>query len=62
MKYSDKLFSWFTYEIEPVFLCYFSHQYRISNDFESLERMLEVSIPWAVLLSVSKGVTVAGCG
>ena len=38
------------------------HQYLISKALESLDRMLDVSMPCAVLLSVSKGVLFAGCG
>ena len=32
------------------------------NALESLDLMLEVSMPWAVLLSVLKGVPFLGCG
>ena len=38
------------------------HQYLILKALEILDRMLDVSIPCAVLLSVSKGVPFAGCG
>ena len=38
------------------------YQYRISKDLESLDRMLDVIMPCAVLLSVSKGASFAGCG
>ena len=38
------------------------HQYLISKALESLDLMLDVSMPCAVLLLVSKGVPFAGCG
>ena len=38
------------------------HQYLISKALESLDRMLDVSMPCDVLLSVSEGVMFAGCG
>ena len=38
------------------------HQYRISKALEIFDHMLDVSMPCAVLLSVSKGVPFAGCG
>ena len=37
------------------------HQYRISKALESLDHMLDMSMPCAVLLLVSKGVTFVGC-
>ena len=44
------------------FILYLIHQYRISKALESLDNMLDVSIPCAVPLLVSKGVPFAGCG
>ena len=38
------------------------HHYHILKALESLDRMLNVSMPCAVLLLVSKGVPFAGCG
>ena len=43
------------------FILSFIHQYRIPNDLEIFTRMLDVSMPWEVLLSVLKGVPVGGC-
>ena len=37
-------------------------QYRISKALDSLDRMLDVSMPCAGLTSVSKGFPFAGCG
>ena len=44
------------------FLLSLIHQYRILNALDSLDRMLDVSMLCAVLLSVSEGVPFAGCG
>ena len=44
------------------FIMYLIHQYPISKAFESLDRMLDVSMPCAVILSFLEGVVFAGCG
>ena len=38
------------------------HQYLLSKDLDILDQMLDVSMPCALLSSVSKGVPFAGCG
>ena len=56
------LFTCFPYEAKHVFfILSLIHQYRMSKYLESLDRILDVSMPCAVMLLVSKGVLFAGC-